>query len=62
MLDLSDELIECQKEPFDCTSSLERISLFMFFMKVGRNIETKRNFDDFKEWFRNGVIRGLSEL
>ena len=34
----------------------------MFFMKVGRNIKTKRNFDDFKELFRNGVIRGLSEL
>ena len=24
------------------------LKLFMFFMKVGRNIETKRNFDDFK--------------
>ena len=31
MLDLSDELIECQKEPFDCTSSLERISIFNNF-------------------------------
>ena len=38
------------------------LKLFMFFMKVGRNIETKRNFDDFKELFRNGVIRDLSEL
>ena len=38
------------------------LKLFMFFMKVRRNIETKRNFDDFKELFRNGVIRGLSEL
>ena len=38
------------------------LKLFMFFMKVGRNIETKRNFDDFKELFGNGVIRGLSEL
>ena len=38
------------------------LKLFMFFMKVGRNIKTKRNFDDFKELFGNGVIRGLSEL
>ena len=54
MLDLSDELIECQKEPFDCTSSLERISIFNnFWIEIVHVLyeSWKEHWDKEKLWW-----------
>ena len=54
MLDLSDKLNECQKEPFDCTSSLERISIFNnFWIEIVHVLyeSWKEHWDKEKLWW-----------